>query len=167
MLRRFLKLTANDGIVVMYNNQGYEVAEDVKNVRKIIATTDTSLEIVSKGINPVYEKLPQPSQQFIEKYIDSYNKGEIITDVLVEYEEMAGEELGVDPAYYPLEERLKLKINPKDNTINIKITKESWNREEVRQLLIDCCGEVSCEDGTFLGKEPADLYEWIKQNLKL
>ena len=43
--------------------------------KKIIATTDTSLG------------LPQPSQQFIEKYIEEYNKGNIITEVLVEVEE--------------------------------------------------------------------------------
>ena len=42
--------------------------------KKIIATTDESLN------------LPQPSQQFIQKYIEEYNKGNIITDVLVEYD---------------------------------------------------------------------------------
>lgn len=60
--------------------------------------------------------------------------------------------------------QLKPKINL-DNTINIKSAKESWSREQVIQLLIDCCGEVSCEDGTLLGKEPIDLYKWIKENL--
>ncbi len=63
--------------------------------KKIIATTDTSLQIRDKTTKHIGRKiitvtgnsnLHQPSQQFIEKYIESYNKGEVITDVLVEYE---------------------------------------------------------------------------------
>ena len=98
----FINLFNN--VIVQAHNWIY-----VSTCKKIIATTDTSLEIVSKGINPVYEKLPQPSQQFIEKYIESYNKGEVITDVL--------------------------KVNPKDNTITIKKLKDSWNRQEVFALI--------------------------------
>ena len=60
---------------------------------------------------------------------------------------------------------LKLKINPKDNTITIKTVKDSYSREEVVKLLIDCCGEVSCEDGKLLGKNPEELYKWIEENL--
>ena len=58
---------------------------------KIIATTDKSITI--PGYNSFDEDdivncyLPQPSQQFIEKYIEEYNKGNIIIDVLVEYEQ--------------------------------------------------------------------------------
>lgn len=59
--------------------------------KKIIATTDTSLKLC---INPKNSKfgisqinsLPQPSQQFIEEYIEEYNKGCPIIDILVEYE---------------------------------------------------------------------------------
>ena len=50
------------------------IAINKNGCKKIIATTDVSLG------------LPQPSQQFIEKYIEEYNKDNIITDVLVEYE---------------------------------------------------------------------------------
>ena len=55
--------------------------------RKIIATTDTSLKTPLEyyGLNDVAQ-LPQPSQ-FITKYIEEYNKGNVITDVLVEYEQ--------------------------------------------------------------------------------
>ena len=57
--------------------------------KKIIATTDTSIKIFAgKGdICDLYYNLPQPSQQFIEKYIEEYNKGEIIESIMVEYEE--------------------------------------------------------------------------------
>ena len=61
--------------------------------KKIIATTDTTLKItISPYLFPeggaCQSKdflLPQPSQQFIEKYIEEYNKGNVITDVMVEY----------------------------------------------------------------------------------
>ena len=60
--------------------------------KKIIATTDTSLNYIEHDDTVPYPKgvqirLPQPSQQFITKYIEDYNKGNVITDVLVEYEQ--------------------------------------------------------------------------------
>jgi len=59
----------------------------VSTCKKIIATTDKlSTDDTPKNtvgaIIGVEEMLPQPSQQFIERYIESYNKGKIITDVL-------------------------------------------------------------------------------------
>ena len=114
------------------------------NCKKIIATTDTSLEIVSKGINPVYEQLPKPSKQFIQKYIEEYNKDNIITDVLVEYEiQRQCVKCKTIRSHYlckcgeqdNYENTLQLKINPKDNTITIKKVKEIYTKEEVYQIL--------------------------------
>ena len=42
----------------------------------------------------------------------------------------------------------------------------SYSEEEVKQMLIDCCGEVSCEDGTLMGKTPVELYKWIDKQFK-
>ena len=114
--------------------EGMEVGHNPDWSKQIIATTEASLEIVSKGINPVYEQLPQPSQQFIEKYIEEYNKGNVITDVLVEYELISNEEyfgntINPDDDVPYFDERLK--INSKDNTITIKKVKDSYSREEV------------------------------------
>ena len=83
--------------------------------KKIIATTDSSLG------------LPYPSQQFIQKYIEEYNKGNVITDVLVEYEYLL-DDMVVLPYW-------KLKVNAKDNTITIKKLKEIYTKEEVCQIL--------------------------------
>jgi len=122
------------------------------NHKKIIATTDTSLG------------LPQPSQQFIEKYIESYNKGEVITDILVEYynpyENLIGNKIGSNVGNFELtkENSCKLKINPKDNTITIKKLKDSWNREEVIELLTKLNHTLNIgSDRTF--------EEWIEENL--
>ena len=102
--------------------------------RKIIATTNTLLKIeinskrgdllpdVSFDIN-----LPQPSKQFIEKYIEEYNKGNVITDILVEYEYLL-DDMVVLPYW-------KLKVNPKDNTITIKKLKELYTKEELCQIV--------------------------------
>ena len=138
----FINLFNN--VIVQAHNWIY-----VSTCKKIIATTDTSLEIVSKGINPVYEKLPQPSQQFIEQYIESYNKGKVITDVLVE--------LKSSGLHYFNED---LRINPKDNTITIKKLKDSWNREEVIELMKKYC--IDIHRYTINSN---DFNKWIEENL--
>ena len=116
-----------------------------EDVKKIIATTDTSLEIFDKELSDMHSVkvnilLPQPSQQFIQKYIEEYNRGNIITDVLVEYN--CGDShcslFGCQKHLGCKNESIQtVKINPKDNTITIKKVKDSYSREEVRKLCID------------------------------
>ena len=86
--------------------------QDKSLAKKIIATTDTSLE------------LPQPSKSFIQAYIKAYNENKPITKVLVEMERMylrAGQNSHLDS--------YELKINS-SNEITIKKVKDSWTREE-------------------------------------
>lgn len=93
-------------------------------VKKIIATTDESLYFKDTNKNPkqymgsyismsLGENLPQPSQQFIQKYIGEYNKGNIITDVLVEYNDTSKNEF---PAFWFT---CLVKNQSKDNSLNI------------------------------------------------
>ena len=114
-----------------------------KATKLIIATTQP------------FMNLPQPSQQFIEKYIEEYNKGNVITKVDVEYDADYNERY---KAYYA--DTIELKVNP-DNTINIKPIKDSWNREEVIKLFhkykIDHDG-----DGSYYKDI---LNKWIAENL--
>jgi hypothetical protein len=123
--------------------------------RKIIAITDSSLD------------LPQPSKQFIQKYVEEYNKGNIITDVLVEYEK------GLNK---PLHESLRdssplvferLKVNPKDNTITIKKVKDSYNREEVEKLCKKAYREGQNYDAPdqCIMSDKISIEEFIRQNL--
>lgn len=157
--------------------------------KKIIATTDTSLKyyIDGNGNKSLHELtksgyvefLPQPSQQFIEKYIEGYNCNNIITDVLVEYEtnykwstskeliERSMPELGYrEVGNGFIEDGLKLKINPKDNTITIKKLKDSWNREEhindIRRL-VHLIYYSPNREVDFNTKEELD--KWIEENL--
>lgn len=133
--------------------------------KKIIATTDTSLKrtvlehtehcIDKYEKEAIQKQLPQPSQQFIEKYVESYNIGTPITEVLVEYEQTHWK--GTKLSY---EDKFKLKVN-QDNTINIKPVKDSWNREEVEELINKLNNYVTLRydiDSDYIN-------DWIKQNL--
>lgn len=100
----------------------FKVTENVLNSnKKLIATTDKTLN------------LPSPTQGFIEKYIKKHNEGNPITDVLVEYGSITGDELGADPAYFDFP--TKPKVNPKTNTITILPVKDSWNKEELYSIM--------------------------------
>lgn len=156
------EIKEGDWMLDMYSKNTIPVkcVKDIKSnefFKKIIATTDKRLGITDHRVSPVpnFCDFPQISQQFIEQYITEYNKGNIISDVLVEFEyfvEKGTIEI-LDNKYeifYPkkcsmsfgnLDEikndkqvKSKLKINP-DNTINIKTVKDSFSRDEVIKLI--------------------------------
>ena len=122
----YIYCTITNAIEIAKYNHDYLI----RDWKKVIATTNTSLYIHQKETISLPERvfyLPQPSKQFIEKYIEEYNKGNIITDVLVEYEYLLD-----DRAVLPY---WNLKVNTKDNTITIKKLKETYNKEELCQIL--------------------------------
>lgn len=156
---------------------GYICSDNCKplfhEVKKIIATTDTSLQKEVKGVHMSRMfSLPQPSQQFIEKYVESYNAGSPITEVLevlVEYEQISKKtKLNMimpdgDIKSLIVEAEYKLKVNP-DNTINIKSSKDSWNRKEVIEL-INKSYEIGLTNGNHKIGTWIKLDNWIKENL--
>ena len=115
--------------------EGMEAGHNPDWSKRIIATTDKSLEISNNlDYNQLLPNrknfrfyLPQPSQQFIQKFVEEYNKGNVITDILVEYEYLL-DDMVVLPYW-------KLKVNAKDNTITIKKLKETYTKEELCQVL--------------------------------
>lgn len=118
--------------------------------RKIIATTDKSLD------------LPQLSQQFIEKYIEEYNKGNVITEVMVEYiEKIHNLHSGANAQW---EEEI-LKVNSKENTITIKKVKDSWNREEHSKSLSDLGRDLSRKFNLPFEDSFKFTMKWIEENL--
>jgi len=120
-------------------------APNPKFCNKIIASTDKALKIFIESNHGNYtehgqgyfKELPQPSQSFIEKYAEEYNKGNAITEVMVEYEDCGSEEwMGSDEDGEPCwREDFQLKINPKDNTITIRKVKDNWSSLEISGLL--------------------------------
>lgn len=111
------------------------------DAKKIIASTDSSLKFGEDVPGIIkYKSLPQPSQSFIEEYIQRYNDGNPIEDVMVEYEDKIHYKTAVyrdnanDLNVYQINSnKLIPKINP-DNTITIKGVKKSWTRDEVIEL---------------------------------
>jgi hypothetical protein len=120
---------------VSFNNNS-NVARN--NCKKIIATTDTDItnDFSTSGVLFV----PQIQQSFIEPFITNYNKGNVITEVIVEYEDIIkceynynskGERIGI-----PKNKKvgITIKINP-DNTIIISSIKDSWDKNEVLEII--------------------------------
>jgi hypothetical protein len=133
--------------------------------KKIIAITDTSLKIeIARGFKGKEYNLPKPSNSFIEKFISEYNKGNIITDVMVEYE---GEYDSMYEGWYA--ETIQPKVD-RNNCITITRSKDTWNREEVIKF-----GLKVLELGFDLAKNPLPrlndksgkeyYFNWLKQNL--
>ena len=138
-----------------------EENKENQTFKKIIATTDTSLYIHQKETISLPERvfyLPQPSKQFIRKYIEEYNKGNIIEDVLVEYK--FNDFKFMATLCTTKEEEYILKINSKNNTINIKKVKDSYTKEEV----IEFGNKVKeyCKDGWKSDSLHRVFFEWDK-----
>jgi signal peptidase I len=158
--------------IVFKNNYLYTVSENrghyltVKELphieirtdlcKKIIATTDKSLGYTDHIVSPVpnFCSYPQLSQSFIDEFVKHYNNGNKITDVLVEYHERNDFKELNGEAY-------TLLTNNEDNSINIKIIKESWNKEEVieHMWLAYKKSNTVFSDQKVLRKE---FDEWIK-----
>lgn len=135
--------------------------------KKIIVTTDESLAVSkpfeTKDMGTLGNSLiplPKPPQSFISLYIEEYNKGNMITKIMVEYESK--------PIYVnngsmaPIDYQLKIHS---DHTINVKLVKESWSREEViafaNKAIYDYIGSNSVNIKVNLRLEE----RWIEQNL--
>lgn len=171
----YIIIWRNEPIIQQCTSKEEEYSlEDRRDCKKIIATTDTSLKIIDESIGEPENweyNMVQPSQQFIEKYIEEYNKGEVITDVLVEYERIfAGKDYVDDQDAYGYDKFNKvLKIN-QDNTITIKKIKDSWSREEVISNIIKHRNDfLKFKINSHYNPNDKEIKEWddnwIKENL--
>ena len=153
--------------------------EGIKVCKKIIATTNNNISLnLGKEYHesPVqggqlYTRLkpyPQPSPQFIAKFIESYNKGIPIVEILVEYEEfvsipiehlLTGSDVEIECRKHPV---LMPKVD-KNNTITISKVKESWSREEVKNLIREYANQW-CSLFNEQEKE-REIENWVEQNL--
>jgi len=173
------EIKEDDWYIWLNNNQICKAEEmimtinhHIKNghIKKIIATTDESLNIENPR-NGIIHSLPQPSQSFIERYVESYNNGKPIVDVVVEYEEFTSPDNLQNTEYFDSSfYQNELKINPKDNTITIKRIKNSYSRDELEKLCrLSWSAGINHESLARRGfKQEASSYfidNWIKQNL--
>ena len=113
-----------DELTLKIKDKSWNIVE----YKKIIATTNSELRI--KNINGVLGlMLPRPSDEFIQKFIEEYNKGNVITEVMVEYENNYDIKYTYLPGFGENAEKIdnwKLKVAP-DNTITIHPIEETWN----------------------------------------
>ena len=156
--------------------------------KKIIATTDSALFVTKKTgtefPKEYLEKMPKLSNAFVQKYVSEYNKGNIITEVMVEYEQYDANPRAADwkeqYVKYMLEHKenlqWRLKVD-KDGYITTYKLKDSWNREELLQLIDRLYSQGGFDDylNELLDKnnvikevsfsESAAGKKWIEQNL--
>lgn len=116
------------------------------NLKKIIASTNKSLN------------LPQPPPAFVKVFIEEWNKGNKIKWVMVNYEELK------DEAWKTYLIRLKV---DKNNDITITKVKDSWSREEVRNIAyaMYCMGRDDLVETKEQGKYVDNFNKWIEENL--
>lgn len=129
--------------------------------KKIIATTNSKLSTTSRT------EIPQPSPKFIEKYIEEYNKGNQITEVLVEVEINYEQNLQNTDRFtkeedIPLIESASLKLDSQ-NQITIRKQKDNWNKEEVIKLIDKLGYDLSPLGGR--NEYSKIKSKWIKENL--
>ena len=130
------------------------------NCKKIIATTDKS------------PGLPSPSPEFVQAYIKSYNAGNPITEVMVEYEDDIRYEQNYNKAGFAIgvphnkNYGIKLKAN-KDNCIIITRVKDNWNKEELDVILNDFASAAltAALHGTLPSDAKHFTKQWTEQNL--
>lgn len=146
--------------------QGKNTFWNKEYCKKIIATTDDLVYTKQNGhLGQAIIHIPQPSTSFIEKYVEAYNAGNPIIEVMVEYvdegrEEWVGSNEDGEPVWF---EKMVPYVNHKDNTITIKRVKDSWNREEVIALIKEAHNRgYSLCLGT---SDLIDIDKWISENL--
>lgn len=119
--------------------------------KEIISSTDKSLN------------LPEPSPEFISKYITEYNKGNIIEDVLIEYQKYF---------YHPDNNEIgdyQIKVD-KNNQITISKAKNTYTKEETVILCLKMQHDYtkykkSCHYGPDMREIANWTDNWIEQNL--
>jgi len=145
---------------------------------KVIATTDTSLRLSkpfeTKNMGTLGNSLitlPKLPQSCITYYIAEYNKGNVITEVEVEYEESWLKDWETEnkkrQGTWADEKLIKLKLSS-DDTITVKSLKEFWTRDEVVKLLQAIAQDAISEPEIFVTGicfDNVKFTKWVESNL--
>ena len=135
---------------------GVNTNRSINNPKKVIASTDLSLLKPGAGAFNSKACLPQPSEQFLTQYVKAYNNAKPIEEVEVEYELCETYRMDeCNSRFHCCENPMKLKISS-NNTINIKLVKDTWTKEEVINLLYKTKASLFT---------PEEMDKWIEENL--
>lgn len=141
------------------------INEDIlvqQNHKKIIACTDSELKIDTEIFisGQRYKSLPNPSNSFLKSYCET----EGVDKVLVEYEYKVGDQV-LTHGNSHITPSLKLKVQS-DNTIIIKLVKETYNTEELISKLWRFNQEALMIAGCATPVLTKDSFDkWVKENL--
>ncbi|MFA5207404.1 MAG: hypothetical protein WC428_01990 [Candidatus Paceibacterota bacterium] len=124
---------------------------NIKYCKKIIATTDETLN------------LPCPSKSFVMKYITEFNKGNVITHVLVAYEYFDASTDYYDNGCGDEKLKLRLIVSNYDNTITIRSIKNNYTEAELINALIDFAKNIDTVDKQIHPEKY--IKAWIEENL--
>jgi len=154
------KLTEN---ALQITNNNVSSCIFTAHCKKIIATTDKSLKIIIPRHNDFDSEysLPEPSKDFLELYCKRYNEDNKTGNVLIEQEKYQ-DTINYHKDIY--KDYTRLQINP-DNTINIKPTKENWNREEVIETGLNFLKFLAQDHNHKFNTEDEVWKYWVKENL--
>lgn len=140
-----------EGKILQFGQVGTYLSKD----KKIIATTDSSLTVptdIEERKDVLYDNsLPQIPESFIKKFVEEYNKGNVIKEVMVEYEIVHPD--------LPILDTIK-NIN-----LIIEPIKDSWSREEVEELLYKSLDATVTSHPKIREVFNEQLSKWIKENL--
>jgi len=151
-------------VVQIYDTEKVKNLINGNHLTKIIATTDSSLKNTviggTSGVGIFEQNLPKPSDEFIKQFCQ---KGGI-WEVMVEYEancdkcsmlkDCQNSQRKIDCNTFC--RRLKI---AHDNTISISPVKDSWNRDEVINLIENFIHSHPN------GVDDEDFDKWIEENL--
>ncbi len=169
ILRQCNHIKLQGGIEMIVDTVGGEHHNSV--CKKVIATTDEDIsierDVLSINQGRFYNHYPtekrvlyQPSKSFIQKFISEYNKGNIIKEVMVDYEITPMGNVVIEYGANK-EDVMSLKVD-KNNCITITRIKDSWSREEVKSLLWKLANGLI---GNTINANDQDTEKWIEQNL--
>jgi len=117
---------SGNGKLWQYNSSNQTVPD--LGSKKVIASTDKSIH---GGDNPnvkISQHMPELSEGFIKKYIERYNAGNPLTEVMVEYDfnPTMGELQGLSN-----ENIYKLKVRPNNTIITTAVEEPSFTKEDM------------------------------------
>lgn len=131
-----------------YTESVFKVLVDLKHLHKIVATTDSSLN------------LPLIPQSFIEKYVEVNGKiEEVMIEVIIETHDWEADD------GYPYSEVISRIVKTrKDNTVIISKVKDTWNYDEV-VLLLEKCWSAAINKANY-PLEAIGYSKWLEINFK-
>jgi hypothetical protein len=152
------EIREGDLVVPIRHEEGYNIQIADKGNARLYNESDNYFKCIATT-NKIYN-LPQPTDKWVKYFIDEYNKGNIIVDVLVEYEVGYTRTSTIKLNGEPEIQFLKTNLN---NCINIKTIKNTFTREDMLSFAVLVNDDAHSPNPKGIYIELLD--KWIENNL--